>query len=175
MTTAGSAVGIRTLVFDVLGTVVDETGSLAAETAAARPAGIGPDRARELAGEWAGRFDELVGQVATDGAPWRSNDELRRVALFDAVLGTDLGDLDPEVLEDLALAGHRLRPWPDSARAVQALAGAFTVVALSNASLAQLADRVRHLCRPGQDRAAGGQGQQRRPKRGSRLAGDDPG
>lgn len=140
MTTAGSAVGIRTLVFDVLGTVVDETGSLAAETAAAlAPAGIGPDRARELAGEWAGRFDELVGQVATDGAPWRSNDELRRVALFDAVLGTDLGDLDPEVLEDLALAGHRLRPWPDSARAVQALAGAFTVVALSNASLAQLA------------------------------------
>jgi 2-haloacid dehalogenase len=119
MTTAGSAVGIRTLVFDVLGTVVDEAGSLAAETAAAlAPAGIGPDRARELAGAWAGRLD----------------------ALFDAVLGTDLGDLDPEVLEDLALAGHRLRPWPDSARAVQALGGAFTVVALSNASLAQLAD-----------------------------------
>jgi 2-haloacid dehalogenase len=44
------------------------------------------------------------------------------------------------VLEDLALAGHRLRPWPDSGAALRALAGSFTVVALSNASLAQLAD-----------------------------------
>lgn len=140
MTTTGSAVGIRTLVFDVLGTVVDEAGSLAAETAAAlATAGIGPDRARELSGEWAGRVDDLIGRVAAGGAPWRSNDELRRIALLDAVQSADLDDLDPEVLEDLALAGHRLRPWPDSARAVQALAGAFTVVALSNASLAQLA------------------------------------
>jgi 2-haloacid dehalogenase len=141
MTTTGSAVGIRTLVFDVLGTVVDEAGSLAAETAAALAiAGIGPDRARELSGEWAGRVDELIGQIAAGEAPWRSNDELRRIALLDAVQAADLDDLDPAVLEDLALAGHRLRPWPDSARAVQALAGAFTVVALSNASLAQLAD-----------------------------------
>ena len=31
-------------------------------------------------------------------------------------------------------------PWPDSAQALRALAGAFTVVALSNAGLAQLAD-----------------------------------
>ena len=141
MTTTGSAVGIRTLVFDVLGTVVDEAGSLAAETAAAlATAGIGPDRARELSGDWAGRVDEMIGRVAAGEAPWRSNDELRRIALLDVAQAADLDDLDPEVLEDLALAGHRLRPWPDSARAVQALASAFTVVALSNASLAQLAD-----------------------------------
>jgi 2-haloacid dehalogenase len=48
--------------------------------------------------------------------------------------------LPAAVLEDLALAGHRLRPWPDSGPALQALARSFTVVALSNASLAQLAD-----------------------------------
>ena len=124
MTITGPAPGIRTLVFDVLGTVVDEAGSLAAETAAAlATAGIGPDRARELSREWTGRVDELIAQIAAGEAPWRSNDELRLVALLDAVQAVDLDELDPEVLEDLALAGHRLRPWPDSARAVQALAG----------------------------------------------------
>ena len=145
MTTAttGSATwaGIRTLVFDVLGTVVDEAGSLAAETTAAlATAGVGPDRARQLSGEWAGRLDALIAEVSAGEAPWRSNDELRRVALLDAARAADLDGLAPSVLEDLALAGHRLRPWPDSARAVQALASAFTVVALSNADLAQLAD-----------------------------------
>jgi 2-haloacid dehalogenase len=39
-----------------------------------------------------------------------------------------------------ALAGHRLRPWPDAAAALRELAGSFTVVALSNASVGQLAD-----------------------------------
>lgn len=39
----------------------------------------------------------------------------------------------------LAWAGHRLAPWPDSAAALATLARSFTVVALSNASLAQLA------------------------------------
>jgi 2-haloacid dehalogenase len=141
--TTGSAAwtGIRTLVFDVLCTVVDEAGSLAAETTAAlATAGVGPDRARRLSGAWAARLEALIAEVSAGEAPWRSNDELRRVALLDAAQDGDLDELDPSILDDLALAGHRLRPWPDSARAMQSLASAFTVVALSNADLAQLTD-----------------------------------
>lgn len=141
----GFVVGIRTLVFDVLGTVVDEAGSILAETdAALAAAGADPVRAPLLAQEWQRQMDVLTERVRACDAPWKSNDVLRRTALGDAAETTDLGHgpggLSLAVLHDLALAGHRLKPWPDSAQALRALTGSFTVVALSNASLAQLAD-----------------------------------
>jgi 2-haloacid dehalogenase len=138
---SATSAGIRTLVFDVLGTVVDEAGSIAADTAAAlAAAGADPGRGPQLSDEWTRWLDALTDQVVAGEAPWRSNDALRRAALHDAAGATGLAGLPAGVLDDLALAGHRLRPWPDSAQALRALAGVFTVVALSNAGLAQLAD-----------------------------------
>jgi 2-haloacid dehalogenase len=139
--TAAPPAGIRTLVFDVLGTVVDEAGSIAAETAAAlSAAGSDPARGPQLAEDWMRRLDVMISLISTGDAPWRSNDALRRAALLDALRTAGLDGLPAGVIGELALAGHRLRPWPDSARALQALAGGFSVVALSNADLAQLAN-----------------------------------
>jgi 2-haloacid dehalogenase len=178
--------GVRTLVFDVLGTVVDESGSIADQvTAALAAAGADPTGSPALAARWNDRVEALTSQTAAGQAPWRSNDELRRTALLEAVAAAPdggvpgggvpgggvpgggvpgggvpgggvpdggvagggvprgpggAGFLSAAALEDLALAGHRLRPWPDSGPALRALAGSFTVVALSNASLAQLTD-----------------------------------
>jgi 2-haloacid dehalogenase len=142
-TTAGAATpaGIRTLVFDVLGTVVDEAGSIAAQTAAAlAAAGADPSRGQKLADRWTHQVDALTSQVSSGEALWRSNDTLRRAGLIDAAAATGLDGLPHAIIDDLALAGHRLTPWPDSPRALHALTEAFTVVALSNADLAQLAD-----------------------------------
>jgi 2-haloacid dehalogenase len=149
--------GVRTLVFDVLGTVVDESGSITDQvTAALAAAGADPAGGPALAARWTERVEALTSQAAAGEAPWRSNDELRRAALLETVAEAPdggvagvagvrggpggAGVLSAAGLEDLALAGHRLRPWPDSGPALRALAGSFTVVALSNASLAQLAD-----------------------------------
>lgn len=133
--------GIRTLVFDVLGTVVDETGSIAAETSAVLAAAGSDDGAQgRLTGEWARRLEALMEQVRTGEAPWRSSDALQRVALQAAAESTRLAELPAAVLDDLAKAGHRIKPWPDSAQALRTLARAYTVVALSNADLAQLTD-----------------------------------
>jgi 2-haloacid dehalogenase len=138
---APTPAGIRTLVFDVLGTVVDEAGSIADETASAlAAAGADPSRGPKLAEGWTRRVDALTSQISSGAAPWRSNDALRRAALRDAAAATGLDGLPHPVLDDLTLAGHRLQPWPDSARALRALTEAFTVVALSNADLAQLTD-----------------------------------
>ncbi len=151
-TGGGPPAGVATLIFDVLGTVVDEAGSVAAETARAlAAAGTGPGQADHVAAEWTRRVETLTGQVAAGEAPWRSNDTLRRDALQEALRTPGPGGLPPALasdqaladhqalINDLALIGHRLRPWPDSPRGLHALAGRFTVVALSNASLAQLA------------------------------------
>jgi 2-haloacid dehalogenase len=139
---AGAAVpdGITTLLFDVLGTVVDEGGSIAAEASVAlAAAGAGPDAGPRLGDEWMRCLDALIDQVRTGEAPWRSSQVLRRAALDDAARATGLDGLPAAVLNDLARAGHRFRPWPDSAQALHTLARSFTVVALSNADLAELA------------------------------------
>ncbi|HEY6479854.1 MAG TPA: haloacid dehalogenase type II [Streptosporangiaceae bacterium] len=135
--------GVRTLVFDVLGTVVDESGSITElVTAALASGGADPAGGPALAARWNDRVEALTSEIAVGQAPWRGNDELRRAALLETLAADPrgAGRLSADVLEDLALAGHRLRPWPDAAAAVRVLAGSFTVVALSNASVAQLAD-----------------------------------
>jgi 2-haloacid dehalogenase len=137
---AGVPDGIRTLLFDVLGTVVDEAGSIAAEVSVAlAAAGADPAAGPRLGDEWMRCLDALIDQVRTGEAPWRSSQVLRRAALDDAARAARLDGLPPPVLNDLARAGHRFRPWPDSARALHDLASSFTVVALSNADLAELA------------------------------------
>jgi 2-haloacid dehalogenase len=142
MTGAATSATIRTLIFDVLGTVVDEAGTITAETvAAAATGGLDPDRGWRLAEDWMRRHDSLISEIAAGHEPWRSNDALRRASLLDAVEAAGVRHLlPPDVVEHLARAGHRPRPWPDSPPGLRTLQRSFVVVALSNADLAQLAD-----------------------------------
>jgi 2-haloacid dehalogenase len=78
------------------------------------------EEAGERAAELTARLDALI-----PDAGWRSMEALRREAYRD---------------ERLATIGHRFRAFPDSADALRALAARHTVVALSNADLAELAD-----------------------------------
>ena len=137
---------LRFLLFDVLGTLVDETRSIRAEVeAAVAAAGDDHNAGRLLADEWGRRHEALVDEIANGRAPWRSNVALRRAALDDAVAATGLGHLAADVLDDLASVGFRMRLWADSSAALRAMARSFTVVALSNGTMAELA----HLSRAG--------------------------
>lgn len=130
---------VDTLLFDVLGTVVDEAGSMRAELAAALDqAGAGRGLGTALTAAWARRFDALVTSIS-EGTEWRSTDELSAEALADVL--RDSGLRLPEAAAGyLGLVGHRLRPWPDAQAALGALAGRFAIVALSNGSLSMLTD-----------------------------------
>jgi 2-haloacid dehalogenase len=136
----GGWAGAGTLLVDVLGTIINEAGSLAGQTAAAlAAAGAAPDRAPAMAADWNRRTAALVSQVAAGKAPWRANDALRRAALLEAVQAAGLPGLPAAVLDDLALAGYRMTPWPDSGPALAALARSRVVIALSDATAGQLA------------------------------------
>jgi 2-haloacid dehalogenase len=136
---------IDTLLFDVLGTVVDEAGSMRDDLAAAlvRTGASQADAGRQaevLAAAWAERFDGLVTAIG-QGAQWRSTDDLNAEALAGALRdGGGRQQLPGAAVRHLALAGHRLRPWPDSQAALRRLAGRFTTVALSNGNLSMLTD-----------------------------------
>jgi 2-haloacid dehalogenase len=129
---------VDTLVFDVLGTVVDEAGSMRDELAAAlEQAGAQPQEAEALAEAWARRFGELLAAIG-EGAPWRSTDDLNAAALADVL--RDGPSLPDAAVRQLARVGHRLRPWPDAPQALRRLAGRFAIVALSNGNLSMLTD-----------------------------------
>jgi 2-haloacid dehalogenase len=132
-----SADDVDTLLFDVLGTVVDEAGSMHAELAAALDQAGAGGQAQALAAAWAGRFAALVSSIR-EGAPWRSTDDLNAEALADVL--RDGPRLPEAAVRRLALAGHRLRPWPDAEAALRRLAGRFAIVALSNGNLSMLTD-----------------------------------
>jgi 2-haloacid dehalogenase len=95
---------VETLLFDVLGTVVDETGSMRSELAAALDrAGAAQrgealdqshagQRAEALSAAWARRFGALVSAIG-EGAPWRSTDDLNAEALADVLLDLSVPDL----------------------------------------------------------------------------------
>lgn len=126
-----------TLLFDVLGTVVDEAGSMHAELTAALDQVGAAAQADDLAQAWSQRFAALATSIR-DGAPWRSTDQLNAEALTDVL--RDGPRLPAPTIRHLALAGHRLKPWPDAQAALHRLAQHFTTVALSNGNLSLLTD-----------------------------------
>jgi len=126
-----------TLLFDVLGTVVDEAGSMRAELAAALDQAGAEPQAEALASAWARRFAALVASIG-QGAPRRSTDDLNAEALADVL--REGPRLPVATVRQLALAGHRLRPWPDAQAALGRLARRFTTVALPNGNLSMLTD-----------------------------------
>jgi 2-haloacid dehalogenase len=129
---------IDVLIFDVLGTVVDEAGSMRAELAAALDeAGRQPHEAESLVTAWADNFSALVAEAGR-GAPYRTTDQLNSEALAAAL--RDGPPLPAGVVRHLAAVGHRLKPWPDAREALSRLAGRFAVVALSNGNLSMLTD-----------------------------------
>lgn len=139
MTQAEGTPIVRTLLFDVLGTIVDERGSIARECAAAlASAEVGAGQAELLAAAWHRYMDDLLAQVIAGTAPWRPHDALWRESLHEAGAEIGLADLPASILDDLALAGQRLRAWPDAAEGLRSLSARYDVVALSNATLAEL-------------------------------------
>ena len=124
---------VDTVVFDVIGTVVDEA-SIAEDLASV----LEPDIAAATGRRWAEGMDRRLDEIRDGRAPWRSNEAVRREALHEALTGD--AHLNADQLTWLQNAGRRLRPWPDSSAALRELGERFKLVALSNATLAELAE-----------------------------------
>ncbi|MFG1704417.1 haloacid dehalogenase type II [Nonomuraea sp. M3C6] len=122
---------IEVVVFDVLGTLVDEPSGLRAEIRDAVPAS---DDAfvDELLTSWQQHL-ELEQQRIGQGHRAYVNTEIidgeaaQRVA-------DHAGLADPATIARLATAGQRLPPWGDSVAGLERLAQQFPVLGLSNAS-----------------------------------------
>ncbi|TDX81606.1 2-haloacid dehalogenase [Rathayibacter sp. PhB151] len=133
---------IEAVVFDVVGTLVDEDSvwASAAERLSAS-AGLGDPAA--LHRRWAGLLDERMGEVVAGRAPWRRYRQLVVDAARDAILSSG-GTVTPDALVEAAALEDSYPAWPDVAAATAALRRDRIVAGVSNAdldALARLANR----------------------------------
>ncbi|MGW1094639.1 haloacid dehalogenase type II [Streptomyces sp. NPDC002455] len=131
MSDLASGPEIDALVFDVLGTLVDEPAGIRAGLRALDPSLADPV-VEQFLSLWQQHIEREQRRILDGVRPYSPSDVLdleaaRRVA--DAV-GVD----DPSAVATLALSARRLPPWPDTLAGLARLAGGFPLIGLSNAS-----------------------------------------
>ncbi len=120
---------ITTVVFDVLGTLVDEPRGL--RSAIAEAAGAAAD-SEELLGIWQGHVEREQQRIADGSRDYADTEILDREAAVQVAEAAGVDD--PEIIARLATAAQRLPAWRDSVDGVGRLARRFPVLGLSNAT-----------------------------------------
>ncbi|WP_369138286.1 haloacid dehalogenase type II [Modestobacter versicolor] len=127
-----SAAGTTTLVFDVLGTLLDED---AGHLRAVRELGAEVD-ATAFVQRWQELFRDAVAEVRAGRRPYATTEALHAEAV--AVVGAEAGvPLTDGQVERIATAGRRLDPFPEVVATLGELSRSVALVALTNAGTAQ--------------------------------------
>lgn len=128
---------IDAIVFDVIGTLVDEDGTWA--TVADRLAAeAGVDDGAALYTEWAGTLERLMNAVVDGTAPWRPHRQLVSDSSREAVTQAG-GNASPSALALVQNLDAEYPAWPDVAPATAALRKNHLVAGVSNGDLDSLA------------------------------------
>lgn len=139
---------IDAVVFDVLGTLVDEPAGLLAGIRALDPSLDGPGAERLLL-LWQRHIEREQRRVLDGDRPYLPSDALDReaagvVAEAAGHVAETTGVEDPAGVEELARSARRLPPWPDTVAGLALLAGHFPLIGLSNASRTALLELNAH-------------------------------
>jgi 2-haloacid dehalogenase len=137
--------GVRALVFDVFGTVVDWRSGVAREAApflARHASGTDPGA---FADAWRTRYQPALEEVRSGRRPFVRLDVLHRENLA-AVLpdfGIDPAGVPAAELDELNLAWHRLDPWPDAIAGLTRLKSRYIIAPLSNGNIILMLDMAK--------------------------------
>ena len=135
--------GLKAILFDVFGTVVDWRASLVDELAAFGAArGLDADWGA-LADAWRGAYAPSMDRVRSGELPWTKLDALHRASLDGLLPRFGLDALDEAERRHLTLGWHRLRPWPDAVAGLTRLKRRLVVAPLSNGNVSLLVDLAR--------------------------------
>lgn len=140
--------GLKAIVFDVFGTVVDWRGSIAADLGAwGAGRGIRCDWAA-LADDWRARYQPQLQRVRSGAVPWTVLDALHREALEELLPRHGLQHLGEQERRHVNRVWHRLDPWPDARQGLQRLKAKYVIGTLSNGNVALLVNMAKHAGLP---------------------------
>ncbi|MDK1472335.1 haloacid dehalogenase type II [Streptomyces sp. 549] len=125
---------IDAIVFDVLGTLVDEPAGIRAGIRAQYPS-LGDPGVEQLLALWQQHIAREQRRVLDGDRPYLASGALDlEAARLVAEAAEAAGTGDPADVAALALSGRRLPPWPDTVAGLARLAERFPLIGLSNAS-----------------------------------------
>jgi len=125
---------IEALVFDILGTLVDEPSALRAGIRGAVSAN--ETEIEALLSQWQQHIEHEQQRIVRGERAFTPSEMLDREAA--ELVASSAGVSDPVVVSRLAAAGQKPAPWPDSVHGLARLADCYPLVGLSNASRAAL-------------------------------------
>jgi 2-haloacid dehalogenase len=135
--------GVRALVFDVFGTLVDWRGSIAREAQALlAPRGVQADW-HAFADAWRAQYQPAMEEVRSGQIPFSKLDVLHRRNLEVVLKALGIRDLDESTKVQLNLAWHRLDAWPDVAPGLKRLRARYRIAPCSNGNISLMVDLSR--------------------------------
>ncbi|MBP8532923.1 haloacid dehalogenase type II [Streptomyces sp. MK37H] len=136
-----SELEIDAVVFDVLGTLVDESTGIRAGIRELAPA-LDESGIERLLSLWQRHIDREQRRILDGARPYVTTELLDHEAarLVADAAGVD----DPAAVAALALSGRRLPPWSDTVAGLARLAERFPLIGLSNASRTALLELNAH-------------------------------
>ena len=143
--------GVRALVFDVFGTVVDWRSGVAREAAPfLRRRGAKSVDPLAFADAWRASYQPAMEQVRSGRRPFTRLDVLHRENLETILpdFGIDPAGVPASELNELNLAWHRLDPWPDAVAGLTRLKTSFIIAPLSNGNIALMLDMAKRAGLP---------------------------
>ncbi|HEY7387013.1 MAG TPA: haloacid dehalogenase type II [Bryobacteraceae bacterium] len=136
--------GVKALIFDTFGTVVDWRGSIVEEgTAWGKARNLNIDWAA-FADHWRAGYRPAMDKVRKGELPWTNLDGLHRMLLEDLLKEFRIEGLSEAEKENWNRVWHRLKPWPDSVAGLTRLKKKYTIAPCSNGNVALLNDMARH-------------------------------
>jgi 2-haloacid dehalogenase len=135
--------GIRALVFDVFGTLVDWRSGVAREVG--KRLDLDATAAEVFADAWRNEYQPAMEAVRAGRIPFCKLDVLHRRNLDTVIdrFGMTLGTTDEATRRELNLAWHRLDAWPDVTPALARLRTQFLLAPCSNGNISLMADLAR--------------------------------
>lgn len=134
--------GVKALVFDVFGTVVDWRTSVAQQAGAFfAKHGVQAD-AHAFADAWRKQYQPAMTEVRSGRRPFVRLDVLHRENLLKVLpeYGVDPAKLSEAEIDELNRAWHRLDPWPDTVAGLTRLKSKFFIAPLSNGNIVLMAN-----------------------------------
>jgi len=141
---ANASRGVKALVFDTFGTVVDWRGSIIAEGEAwGKAKGLNVDWPR-FADRWRAGYAPAMDKVRKGEMPWTKLDTLHRMLLEDLLKEFGITGLSEAEKDQWNRVWHRLKPWPDSVAGLARLKKKYTIAPLSNGNVSLLANMAKN-------------------------------
>jgi 2-haloacid dehalogenase len=135
--------GVKAILFDTFGSVVDWRGSLIADlTAWSATRGISADWPA-LVDEWRAAYAPSMDRVRRGELPWTILDHLHRASLDHLVARFAIPGLSEADLDHINRGWHRLTPWPDAIPGLTRLRRRYVIGPLSNGNVALLVNMAK--------------------------------